>query len=245
MPLAPFLTAAQVAQFHTDGFVIVPDLLTAAECEAFIQGAATMTMPPGSGLQYHRADPGYRAMAHHPRQVAAMRQVLGGAPQIVQTMYLNKAPGGVGIAMHQDCHYLRNDPNTLAACWVALVDTDAGNGGLCMVRGSHQDGLRSVHRNLGGKEHDNYESHEPMRDRDGKEWVEHFFRFEIDGIDAMPVERLTVPRGAGVIFTGLTIHGSYGNHTTDRPRRAFATHYVREGTWLFRKDVQDLVPAVE
>ncbi len=31
----------------------------------------------------------------------------------------------------------------------------------------------------------------------------------------------------GVFFTSLTIHGSFANPSTDRPRLAFATHYVR------------------
>jgi ectoine hydroxylase-related dioxygenase (phytanoyl-CoA dioxygenase family) len=46
-----------------------------------------------------------------------------------------------------------------------------------------------------------------------------------------------------VFFTGLTIHGSYANRSPDRARRAFATHYVAEGTWVFRTDVQQTVPA--
>ena len=41
------------------------------------------------------------------------------------TVYMNKAPrGGTGIAMHQDTHYLRNEPNTRMACWIALSDPD-------------------------------------------------------------------------------------------------------------------------
>jgi hypothetical protein len=39
----------------------------------------------------------------------------------------------------------------------------------------------------------------------------------------------------------MTIHGSFANRSDDRPRPAFATHYVHEDTWLFRCDVQDAV----
>ena len=35
--------------------------------------------------------------------------------------------------------------------------------------------------------------------------------------------------GDVVIFTGLVTHGSTGNHTTDRPRRAFSSRWVGEG----------------
>ena len=71
--------------------------------------------------------------------------------------------------------------------------------------------------------------------------MERFYSFEIDNLDPAAVRRLTVPKGAGVYFTGLTIHGSYAN-TSGRPRKAFATHYVKEGTFLPRKDIQETVP---
>ena len=51
-----------------------------------------------------------------------------------------------------------------------------------------------------------------------------------------------VAAGAGVFFTGMTAHGSYANESQDRERLAFATHYVREETWIYRKDIQETVP---
>ena len=57
------------------------------------------------------------------------------------------------------------------------------------------------------------------------------------------MEYLTVGPGGGVFFSSLTVHGSYANQTTDRPRLAFATHYVRAGTWVYRADLQDLIAA--
>jgi len=53
---------------------------------------------------------------------------------------------------------------------------------------------------------------------------------------------LEVPAGGGVFFSSLTVHGSYANQTADRRRLAFATHYVRAGTWVYRQDLQDMVP---
>jgi ectoine hydroxylase-related dioxygenase (phytanoyl-CoA dioxygenase family) len=57
------------------------------------------------------------------------------------------------------------------------------------------------------------------------------------------VEMLTVPNGGGVFFSSLTVHGSYANETEDQPRQAFATHYVRDDTWVFRQDLQGMVAA--
>jgi ectoine hydroxylase-related dioxygenase (phytanoyl-CoA dioxygenase family) len=51
-------------------------------------------------------------------------------------MYLNKTQeNNLGIALHQDTHYIPNTPNTLLACWIALSDTDETNGGLFVVPG--------------------------------------------------------------------------------------------------------------
>ena len=48
-----------------------------------------------------------------------------------------------------------------------------------------------------------------------------------------------------VFFTGMTIHGSFANRAVNRPRKAFATHYVAEGTWLPRVDIQATIPVDE
>ena len=63
-------------------------------------------------------------------------------------------------------------------------------------------------------------------------------------LDQMEFLRLSVPAGGGVFFTGLTIHGSYANHSFNRFRRAFGIHYVGQESWVYRTDIQELVPAV-
>ena len=80
-----------------------------------------------------------------------------------------------------------------------------------------------------------------MRNRAGKEWVHEFYSFEIDDLDPTSIQKLEVPKGAGVFFTGMTIHGSFANRSTSNDRLAFAVHYVREDTWVLRADVQDTV----
>ena len=68
------------------------------------------------------------------------------------------------------------------------------------------------------------------------------FSFEVNDLDPGSIVRLTVPRGGGVFFTGRTIHGSFANCSDDQPRKAWAVHYIRADTWLYRQDVQDAVP---
>lgn len=237
------LTPAQIEQYHREGYLVVEDLLTVAEVDAFVQHEAALTESGPRGLQNHHADEQWAHLAHHPNITGVVRQLLDGHPRIVQSMYMNKDPqGGTGIALHQDTHYLRNEPNTLMACWLAMNDTDADNGGLCIVPGSNQKGLYEFSKVRDEGEHTAWEKDYPMRDQQGKEWAETMHSFDILGVAEDEIKRLTVPKGAGVFFTGMTIHGSYANHSPERPRRAFAVHYVSEKTWVYRCDVQDTEP---
>ena len=241
------LSKEQIEAFHHDGFIIVENLLTGEEVDRFVS-YEQQSKPDNwkHDLRHHASDEVWRYVAVHPKVTEAVSQLIGGRPMIVQTMYMEKPPsaekqvGGQGVALHQDLHYLPCEPNTLIACWIAMSDTDAENGGLCVVPGSHKDGLYQTHKNENDQEHDSWEFDYTMRDRDGKEWVQHMYSFEIEGLDMSRLQRLTVPKGAGVIFSGLTIHGSYANRTKDRVRRAFATHYIREDSWMYRADVQEV-----
>ena len=248
------LTPLQIDRYRRDGFVMVDGVLGDDEVDRFVahsDDSAGNETYDAHGLRRHTVDPMWAQTACHRNVAGVASQLLNGAPRIVQTMYMRKAPGGPaaatdasrGIALHQDGHYLPNDPRTLMACWIALTDTDAANGGLCVVPGSHRGPLRPTRMNE-DDDHVTWEHEHLMRDRDGGEWTQRFYAFRIDGLDAGDVAPLDVPRGAAVFFDGMTIHGSYANRTTDRPRVAFAVHFVKEGTWLYRADVQETVPAL-
>ncbi len=239
------ISTEQLRDYRERGYLVLPDLLTEEEVDEFVSYEAAQEKEWRNHLDNHKRDERWRKIATHPNIAGVAGQILESRPMIVQTMLLEKWPEeeGKGTALHQDTHYLPNEPNTLMACWLAMSDTDGTNGGLCVVPGSHKGGLRSTHKATSLKDHQVWESEHLMRDRSGKEWKEAFYSFEIDGLNPEDILRLTVPKGAGVFFSGMTIHGSYANLSRDRVRRAFATHYVSEGTWLFRADVQDIVPA--
>jgi len=238
----PTLSREQMAHYNQQGYLVVEELLTDDEVDAFVRHETECTDRPRH-LQLHREDEKWLDLAHHPMITGVVQQLLAGHPSIVQTMYMNKqAQGGTGIALHQDTHYIRNEPNSLMACWLAMSDTDAGNGGLCVVPGSNQKGLYEFSKVRDESEHTSWERDYPMRDRSGKEWAETMHSFDIEGVTDNEVTKLTVRKGAGVFFTGMTVHGSYANYSTDRPRLAFATHYIREDTWIYRTDIQDTIP---
>lgn len=245
------LTAEEIVRYERDGYLIVGNVLNEKEVGDFVS-YESMPKPDGwrENLLHHKHDERWAYLACHQNVAGVAAQLLGGPPMIVQTMYLEKPPagdqevGGSGVALHQDLHYLPCEPETLMACWIAMSDTDAENGGLCVVPGSHKGELYSTHKTENVQDHDAWEVEYLMRDRSGAEWTTKMYSFEIDGLDMDEVVRLTVPEGSAVFFTGKTIHGSFGNRSVDRFRRALAVHFVREGTWCMRADVQDTMPAV-
>jgi ectoine hydroxylase-related dioxygenase (phytanoyl-CoA dioxygenase family) len=239
------LTQAELERYRREGFLVVEDILAREEVDRFVSYEAQQAPHWRDRLDNHTRDPEWARVAMHPRMVSAARQILGSPPMIVQTMYLEKYPAaeGKGTAPHQDTHYLPNEPNTLMACWLAMSDTDGENGGLVVLPGSHTGGLLETHKATNLKDHQVWESEHLMRDRGGKEWTQVFYSFEIDKLESDRLLALRVPAGSGVFFSGMTVHGSYGNRSRDRVRRAFATHFVAQGTWLYRADVQQVVPA--
>ena len=244
-PPAGLLEPEQIKRYGEQGYLLVADLLTQEEIDRFQECERALGPAPGPrGLQNHQNEEHWANLAKHHRVSGIVRQLLDGPPQIVQTMYLAKAPeGGTGVALHQDTHYIRNEPNTLMACWIALSDTGSENGGFCVLSGSNHGGLRDPVRVTDTDQHASWEHEYQMRDPGGREWTETMHSFDLDGVARDDLECLTVPAGSGVFFTGMTVHGSYANESADRERLAFATHYVREGTWVYRVDIQNTVPA--
>ena len=142
------LSDDQMKSYENDGFLIVENILSESEVDTFVDYEAREVTPlEPRGLQNHIQDPHWANITNHPRIIDVIKQLNGPDPHIVQSMYMDKAPkGGTGVALHQDSHYIRNEPNTLMACWIALSHTCAENGGLCVVKGSNKGGLRSFDR---------------------------------------------------------------------------------------------------
>ncbi len=188
------LASEQTAHYHRHGFLVVPDMLTGGEVQAVVDHEASGNAQLGLGLRAHVEDPMRGYVARHRNVAGVARQLLGATPCIVQTMYLAKYAGrspeaAQGISLHQDQRYLPTEPATLMACWVALSDTDPGNGGLCVVPGSHRDPLHDTHQ-AASAEHRSWRKNYEMRDRNGREWIQ---------------EMVTVQGGGPVLRQGGTI----------------------------------------
>ncbi len=140
-----------------------------------------------------------------PRIATALRQLCGVDPYAVQTMMYFKPAGARGQAMHQDQFYLRVQPGTCMAAWLALDPCDEDNGCMKVVPGTH---------NL------------PILCTERANTVESF----TDTTVPIPPGKKLVPvimqPGDVFFFNGSLIHGSGPNFSTDRFRRSLIGHYI-------------------
>ncbi|MFL5734635.1 MAG: phytanoyl-CoA dioxygenase family protein, partial [Chloroflexia bacterium] len=151
-------TAQHQASFADTGYVVVAGLFRPAEVAQYRDHFMTLRKHgsyPGDlvgsdprwndplrryprMIHMHRWDDLSRRWLLEPRLNECLTALLGREPYAVQTMIYFKPPGGRGQALHQDQRYLQVSPGTCVAAWLALERTDAENGCLQVVPGSHR-----------------------------------------------------------------------------------------------------------
>jgi phytanoyl-CoA hydroxylase len=117
-----------------------------------------------------------------------------------QTMFYFKPPSARGQAMHQDNWFLKSHPETCLAAWVAVDDTDAANGGLILVPGSHKQEVLC--------HEDSYPSVS-------------FSKNTVRIPEGMTRVQSELKAGDVLFFHGSMVHGSLPNSTTDRIQTFF------------------------
>lgn len=219
------LTPEQIQQYQDQGFVNVHGLYSADEVEHYKQHFMDLRHADtyhgdSSGTDIGSEDPlkVYPRMIHmhrwdetslnwmiDARLNACMTQMLGLEPYAVQTMLYFKPAGARGQALHQDQYYLRVQPGTCIAAWMALDDCDEENGCLQMVPGSHDWPV------LCTTEADSTQS---------------FTEVTVELPEGTSAQPVIMKAGDVVFFNGQVVHGSFPNSSTDRFRRALIGHYI-------------------
>lgn len=156
-------------------------------------------------LQMHRWDETSLRFLLDSRLRELLTLLLGGEPYAVQTMIYFKPPGARGQALHQDQYYLRVQPGTSMAAWLALDDCDESNGCMQVVDGSHKwDILCTVPADT----------------------TQSFSAVTVPlpaGVKPTPA---IMQAGDVLFFNGSVVHGSFPNTTKDRFRRSLIAHYI-------------------
>jgi hypothetical protein len=212
------------AAFAADGYVVARELFTEAE----VDGLREHFMALRQGRSYANDVVGVRPDSHDPlRRYPRMAQLhrwdettlrwlldrrladtltllLDAQPYAVQSMVYFKPAGSRGQALHQDNFYLRAEPGTCVAAWMALDPTDDENGCLMMVPGSHRWPILCTEK---------ADTRVSFTD----------VTVPLAGHDAIPVH---MGPGDVLFFNGSMVHGSLPNTSADRFRRALIGHYI-------------------
>ncbi len=218
------INAQQKALYDENGYLLVKALFSDAEVSFYKQHFMELRQEsrPGdfSGVDLQSADPlkKYPRMIHmhrwdeaslkwmiDSRLNAVMTALLGREPYAVQTMFYFKPAGARGQALHQDQYYLRAQPGTCMAAWMAVDPCDEENGCLEVVPGSQ-----------------NW----PILCTTKADTTQSFTDITVPipaGQKSLPI---VMDAGDVLFFNGSLVHGSLPNRSSDRFRRALIGHYI-------------------
>jgi ectoine hydroxylase-related dioxygenase (phytanoyl-CoA dioxygenase family) len=211
--------------YKESGYLVVEGLFSAEECARyrghFMDLRANGSYPGDfDGVDPTSADP----LKRYPRMIhmhrwdetslrwmidrrinACLTELLGREPFAVQTMLYFKPPGARGQALHQDQFYLRVQPGTCMAAWLALDDCDEENGCMRVVPGSHTWPLLCTTK---------------------ADTQVSFTDVTVPIPDGAEIRSVIMRAGDVLFFNGSLVHGSYPNTSGDRFRRALIGHYI-------------------
>jgi phytanoyl-CoA hydroxylase len=157
-------------------------------------------------IHMHRWDEVALGWLLEPRLARALTTLLGGLePFAVQTMLYFKPPGARGQAVHQDQYYLRVDPGTCVAAWMALDPCDEENGCLEVLPGSQ-----------------NWPVLCPIAADTSQSFTDVTVPLPEDA-ELVPI---VMEPGDVLFFNGSLVHGSKPNRS-DRFRRSLVGHYIQ------------------
>ncbi|WP_045517090.1 phytanoyl-CoA dioxygenase family protein [Neobacillus niacini] len=220
-----------VQQFHEEGFMIARGLLTEQEIDHIkntvmdmhaggpIKGCYKPAPKEKAGndplllyprmMHPHKVNHTLKSYMLHPNIKGVLAELFEEEPIAAQSMFYFKPPGARGQALHQDNFYLKVEPGTCIAAWVAIDDADEENGGLVVVPKTNDLDILCPHKaNIKAS----------------------FTSLEVDVPEGKSIAPCNMKAGDVLFFNGSVIHGSYPNQTKDRFRRALICHYVAEST---------------
>jgi ectoine hydroxylase-related dioxygenase (phytanoyl-CoA dioxygenase family) len=200
---------SRAARFERDGFVVIPNLISAEECDSLKTEARRVLDTlgrPGASVHLHMAatSPRFKALAEDPRVVGALMEVMPhGVMFLSDKIVYKSADKTFATPWHIDCFYWRNTRPKLSV-WIPLDDAAAENGTLTVVPGSHRKDWQMVKKGLANGEFHDEVAHADWRDGD--------------------IVTCAIPRGTGIIFSDRLVHGSTAN-TAGRDRYAIISTY--------------------
>jgi phytanoyl-CoA hydroxylase len=227
------LSKSDVERYNRDGFIVVPNVLSAAEVDSLRKATDELVeksravsdhndiydLEPGHSAALPRVrriktpdkwHPAYAAMPRHPGIVACLQDLWG--PNIrydLAKLNLKSAGFGSPVEWHQDWAFYPHTNDDLAAVGVMIDDIDEHNGAMMVIPGSHKGPVYDHHvdgRFCGAID--------PTR----------------DGIDFSKAQYCSGKAGSITIHHVRAVHGSAPN-TSNRSRRFFLMQFRSADAW--------------
>jgi len=219
------ITAEDLRAWNGDGYVVKRARFSKEEVDSYINHFMKLRESGTyegdfSGVDISSADPlkKYPRMIHmhrwdefsmkwmiDARINECLTAITGKSPYAVQTMLYFKPAGARGQALHQDQFYLKVQPGTSLAAWLALDECSEATGCIRVVPGSHKLPLLCTTK---------------------ADTTQSFTDVTVPVPADMPVVPVLMQPGDMLFFNGELIHGSLPNTTTDKFRRALIGHYI-------------------
>lgn len=202
-----FLTDMQIAHFHEMGYIKnIPVLDQSAlvvarnDFEYFTQQLTLQDLTHNDVNGWWAVNRSFYNLCRTPVVLDCFEDLLGPDLLIWGGQYFHKAPGdGNTVQWHQDAFYWPLTPREhCVSAWIALYDTDAGNGCMRVIPGTH----RKVLDHLGSKKETDVLAN-TLADN----------QLNLD--DAVDID---LRAGEMSLHTDAVVHGSEANRSTDRPR---------------------------
>ena len=230
------LTAEQINQFHTDGFIVVEDLIDRATIDRVVNRVdplftgefETGTYPdewywnprlglPGASGQMSNVWKSDRTLASvvlSPKigEICAALGNWSGSRLLSDSMW-RKPYGASETTLHQDSMYsFYHTPQELVVCWIALSNAVLGASAIEYVRGSHRWALSQTVSEF----HATGKSYRSEMEQAAQRV----------GVDSPEVVQLALKPGSCAFHHGNMWHGSGKNLMPDLTRRSLVVVHI-------------------
>ena len=144
-----YLTQQQVDAYREQGFVSPVDIMTEEQAAHYRERLeeAENRYPDAVNAENrnnaHLVFPFFDELAHHPRIVDAVEDLIG--TDIVlwgSVLFIKESESRQYVSWHQDATYMGLTPHDFVTPWLALTPSNRDNGCMSMIPGSHKGSIR-------------------------------------------------------------------------------------------------------
>ena len=139
------LTTQQIEQYNDKGYVFPIDIFSQSEIESirsYFDDLLPRALDAGWNsyelTNWHKHCRGVWDIVTDSRIIDVMEDMLGETVILRHSHFFAKLPGdGMRVSWHQDASYWPITPSKVVSAWLAIDDSDLGNGAMQVIPGSH------------------------------------------------------------------------------------------------------------